>query len=63
MYLAYTLGKLMSLKLREDVKAKVEAEGGTFELRAFHDELVSHGMAPMSVIRESMLGPGSGPVS
>ncbi len=53
----------MILKLREDVKAKVEAEGGTFELRAFHDELVSHGMAPMSVIRESMLGPGSGPVS
>lgn len=62
MYLAYTLGKLIIFKLRDDMKAKVEAEGGTFSLAAFHDELLSYGAAPLPVIREAMLGPDAGPV-
>ncbi|MCH9687231.1 MAG: DUF885 domain-containing protein [Deltaproteobacteria bacterium] len=62
MYLAYTLGKIAIKKLRDDVRAKVEAEGGTFSLRAFHDDLLRHGGAPLPVIRESMLGPDAGPL-
>jgi hypothetical protein len=58
MYLSYTLGKLMIEKLREDWKAKV---GDRFSLRAFHDELLSFGCAPLPVIRERMLGSDPGP--
>ncbi len=62
MYLAYTLGKLVILKLRADVRAKWAAEGKPFTLRAFHDELLAHGAAPLPVIRASMLGDDAGPV-
>ena len=57
-YLNYTLGKLMILKLREDWKAKV---GEGYSLKAFHDQFLSHGCAPVPVIRRSMLGPDAGP--
>ena len=57
-YLNYTLGKLMILKLREDWKAKV---GSAWSLKAFHDEFLSHGCAPIPAIRRAMLGPDSGP--
>jgi uncharacterized protein DUF885 len=53
MYLNYTLGKLMILKLRADVRAKL---GGAFNLRAFHDQLLSYGDAPLPLIRRAMLG-------
>lgn len=62
MYLAYTLGKLVILKLREDVRAKAEAAGEAFDLRRFHDEFLRHGAAPLPAIRTSMLGPDAGPV-
>ncbi|MEM7157817.1 MAG: DUF885 domain-containing protein [Myxococcota bacterium] len=62
MYLSYTLGKLIILKLRDDMRAKAEAEGRSFSLKAFHDELLSFGAAPLPVIREAMLGPDAGPV-
>lgn len=57
-YLNYTVGKLMIRKLREDWKAKV---GNRYSLRAFHDEFLSYGCAPIPVIREAMLGAGAGP--
>jgi uncharacterized protein (DUF885 family) len=57
-YLNYTLGKLVILKLRADWKAKV---GAAYSLQAFHDELLSHGCAPLPVIRRAMLGPDAGP--
>ena len=57
-YFNYTLGKLQILKLREDYKKKL---GDRFTIKKFHDELLSHGMPPIAVTRERMLGPGSGP--
>ena len=57
MYLNYTLGKLMILKLRADWRAKV---GAAFDLRAFHDRLLSYGDAPLPLIRRAMLGDDSG---
>ena len=58
MYLNYTLGKLMLLKLRADWRAKV---GAAFELRAFHDRVLSYGDAPLPLIRRAMLGDDAGP--
>ena len=57
-YLNYTLGKLMILKLREDWKARV---GAAYSLKAFHDQFLSHGCAPIPAIRRAMLGPDAGP--
>ena len=51
-YLYYTLGKLMILKLREDVKAK---QGAQFNLQAFHDSFMLQGPAPIPLIRKAML--------
>ena len=51
-YLNYTLGKLEILKLRDDYKAQ---EGDEFSLQKFHNELLSHGMPPIRLLREIML--------
>jgi uncharacterized protein (DUF885 family) len=51
-YLNYTLGKLEILKLRDDYKAQ---EGNEFSLQKFHNELLSHGMPPIRLLREIML--------
>jgi uncharacterized protein (DUF885 family) len=51
-YLNYTLGKLQILKLRDDYKAQ---EGESFSLQKFHNELLSHGMPPVRLLREIML--------
>ncbi len=51
-YLNYTLGKLQILKLRDDYKAQ---EGNDFSLQKFHNELLSHGMPPIRLLREIML--------
>src|SRR5215468_1856983 len=51
-YLNYTLGKLQILKLREDYKAQ---QGNEFSLQKFHNELLSHGMPPIRLLREIML--------
>jgi uncharacterized protein (DUF885 family) len=52
LYLYYTLGKLEIMKLREDVKKK---QGAAFSLQRFHDDLMRQGMAPIKVIRKTML--------
>ena len=52
LYLYYTLGKLEIMKLREDVKRK---QGSSFSLQAFHDNLMRQGLAPIKVIRKTML--------
>ena len=52
MFLSYTLGKLVIRKLRTDWMAKhPEAT-----LAEFHDAFLSHGAAPLSVIRRAMVG-------
>jgi len=52
-YLMYTLGKLEILKLRDDYKKKLEAK---FSLQEFHNRFMEQGVAPLSVIRKTMLG-------
>lgn len=53
MYCNYTLGKLLLLKLREDLKRKLGAE---FSLRRFHDEYLQAGFPPIPLLRAQMLG-------
>ena len=48
MYLAYTLGKLQVLKLREDYR-KFKRSG--YSLREFHDNLLSYGYPPVKILR------------
>ncbi|MGH7864926.1 MAG: DUF885 domain-containing protein, partial [Candidatus Binataceae bacterium] len=52
-YLRYQLGKLMILKLREDVRSR---EGPSFELGRFHDRFLREGALPIKLIRRAMLG-------
>jgi uncharacterized protein (DUF885 family) len=54
-YLNYTLGKLMILRLREDARAAAKARGEAFDLKAFHDELMSHGAPPVPWIGRRIL--------
>jgi len=56
-YLVYTVGKLMLLKLRQDVK---QQQGKAFSLRTFHDTLLAQGTAPFWLHRQLMLGDESG---
>ena len=51
-YLYYTLGKMRSLKLRDDYKKQ---EGAKFDLQKFHDEFLGHGAPPFRLMREMML--------
>jgi len=51
-YLNYTLGKLLITKLRADWQAE---QGTTYSLKAFHDELLSHGGPPVPLLRKHML--------
>lgn len=52
-YLRYQLGKLMILKLREDVRVR---DGASFNLGRFHDEFLRQGALPIKLIRRAMLG-------
>jgi uncharacterized protein (DUF885 family) len=52
-YLRYQLGKLMILKLREDVRAQ---QGTRFDLGKFHDAFLREGALPIRLIRRDMLG-------
>jgi hypothetical protein len=55
-YLAYTLGKLMIRRLREDWLAANAAASP----RQFHDRLLSYGSPPVPIVRQEMLGaPGA----
>ena len=58
-YLNYTLGKLLIYKLREDWRAE---QGAAYSLRAFHDELLSHGGPPVPLLRKLMLRHDDGQV-
>jgi uncharacterized protein (DUF885 family) len=56
-YLVYSVGKLMLLKLRRDVK---EQQGAKYSQKAFHDQLLSNGTATFGVHRQLMLGESAG---
>jgi len=56
-YLRYQLGKLMILKLREDLRRK---QAAAFDLGRFHNTFLSEGAIPVPLIRRAMLGPSSG---
>ena len=57
LYMNYTLGKLMILKLREDYRSE---QGSAYSLRGFHDRLLSYGAPPVPLLREVMLAhPGT----
>jgi len=56
-YVVYALGKLMILKLREDLKA---ASRG-FSLKDFHDRLLGGGVLPLGFHRAALLGAGEPP--
>jgi len=49
--LAYKLGQLEILKLREEAKAKL---GDKFDVRAFHDAVLVNGALPLDVLDEQM---------
>ena len=53
-YFAYTLGKLIIVRMREDWTA---GRGGRAAWRAFHETLLSHGSAPLPALRKAMMGP------
>jgi uncharacterized protein (DUF885 family) len=57
MYLVYSVGKLMLLKLRQDCK---QQQGKSFSLRTFHDTLLAQGTAPFWLHRRLMLGEDAG---
>lgn len=59
MYLYYTLGKLLILKLREDYKME---KGSKYSLREFHTELLSYGSPPITILRELMLEDPNKPI-
>jgi uncharacterized protein (DUF885 family) len=56
-YLNYTIGKLMIRKLREDWTA---TRGGRQAWKAFHDAFLAYGGPPIPLVREQMMGKGSG---
>ena len=52
-YVLYSAGRLMLLKLREDVEAR---EGSAFSLKSFHDRLLGQGSVPIWLHRTLILG-------
>ncbi|MDE2408356.1 MAG: DUF885 domain-containing protein [Xanthomonadaceae bacterium] len=52
-YLNYTLGKLMIMQLREDW---ARDKGGRKAWKGFHDQFLSFGGPPISLVRAQMLG-------
>lgn len=57
MYLNYNLGKLLIKKLLQDYKVE---KGDKFSLKQFHDELLSYGSPPITILRNMVLeNPGS----
>jgi uncharacterized protein (DUF885 family) len=53
-YLAYALGRMQILELREDYERYVESRGETFSLREFHDRFLRLGL-PVSLAREALM--------
>jgi len=52
-YLRYQLGKLMIVRLRDEMKAR---EGASFDLGKFHDAFLKEGAIPIALIRRELLG-------
>ena len=52
MYINYTLGKLLILKLRTDYQSE---QGEAFSLKEFHDLLMTFGGGPIPLIRQYIL--------
>ena len=50
--LSYATGKQAILDLREEVRLRL---GPAFDLKRFHDQLLSYGSIPVAFIRERML--------
>jgi len=58
-YGGYFLGKRGFLKLRADYEAK---QGDAFNLREFHERVMSNGIAPIRAHRMLMLPGDTGPI-
>jgi len=56
---AAALGRLAIIALREDVK---KAKGPSFSAREFHERLLVHGYAPVSVLRRAAFAGVAGPL-
>ena len=52
-YALYAVGRLMLLKLRDDLEAR---EGSAFSLKSFHDRLLAQGSIPLWLHRTLFLG-------
>ncbi len=50
--MSYVIGKLEVLKLRDEYK---KLKGAEFDLKKFHDQLLSYGSIPVRLVREKML--------
>ena len=50
--MSYLMGKRQIVQLRDEMKAR---EGEAFDLKRFHDRLLSEGSIPISLIRKKML--------
>jgi uncharacterized protein (DUF885 family) len=50
--MSYLIGKREILGLREEVR---NSEGNRFDLKRFHDRLLSYGSIPVALIREDIL--------
>lgn len=51
--MSYVIGKLEIMKLKDDYKRKM---GDGFDLRCFHDLLLSFGTIPVALVRKEILG-------
>jgi uncharacterized protein (DUF885 family) len=49
--LAYKLGQLQLLKLRDEARQRL---GDNFEIRAFHDEVLGNGPLPLDVLQSEV---------
>jgi hypothetical protein len=58
-YGGYFLGKLQALRLRDDVRAK---EGAGFDLRRFHERVMTNGIAPWWAHRQLLLPGDTAPL-
>ena len=56
-FLYYALGRMEILRLREDYRSHVEARGGTFSMREFHDAILRLGL-PIPLVREALMPAG-----
>lgn len=52
-YFSYTLGKMMILRLRSDIKKQ---QGSHFSLQKFHDNFLNAGLVPVRIIRRELTG-------